>query len=70
MELQKRKPTRLYGYDYSTPGAYFVTICTQNREYFFEIENVGNDLCVVPYGLSCIMIHLVGLFSIYCQISL
>ena len=48
MELQKRKPTRLYGYDYSTPGAYFVTICTQNRECFFEIENVGNDLCVVP----------------------
>ena len=46
--------------------------------------NVGNDLCVVPlgyvlfrngtqavpYGFSCIMIHLVGLFSIYCQISL
>ena len=32
MELPKRKPTRLRGYDYSTPGAYFVTICTQNRE--------------------------------------
>jgi len=25
-----------------------LTICTQNREQLFEIENVGNDLCVVP----------------------
>ena len=48
MELPKRKPTRLKGYDYGTPGAYFVTICTQNRELLFEIEHVGNDLCVVP----------------------
>ncbi len=48
MELPKRKPTRLKGYDYSTPGAYFVTICTQNREYLFEMETAGNDLCVVP----------------------
>ena len=31
MELPKRKPTRLKGYDYSTSGAYFVTICTKNR---------------------------------------
>ena len=48
MEFPKRKPTRLKGYDYCTPGAYFVTICTQNREQLFEMENVGNDLCVVP----------------------
>ena len=48
MSLPKRKPTRLKGYDYGTPGAYFVTICTQNRENLFEIEYVGNDLCVVP----------------------
>ncbi len=48
MDLPKRKPTRLKGYDYSQSGAYFITICTQNREQFFEMENVGNDLCVVP----------------------
>ena len=48
MGLPKRKPTRLKGYDYSTPGAYFITICTQNREHLFQMENVGNDLCVVP----------------------
>ncbi|NJO39865.1 MAG: hypothetical protein HC769_22930 [Cyanobacteria bacterium CRU_2_1] len=30
-----RRSIRLQGYDYSTPGAYFVTICTQHRECLF-----------------------------------
>ena len=30
-ELPKRKHTRLSAYDYSSAGAYFVTVCTQNR---------------------------------------
>lgn len=25
----------LKGYDYSTPGSYFITICTKNREHYF-----------------------------------
>lgn len=29
---KKRKQIRLKEYDYSTPGYYFVTICTQNRK--------------------------------------
>ena len=36
MELPKRKPTRLKEYDYSTPGAYFITICTNSRKYLFS----------------------------------
>ncbi len=56
MDLPERKPTRLKGYDYSMPGAYFVTICTQNRKRLFEIENVGNDLRVVP-SLQNTIIH-------------
>ena len=28
----QRKTTRLQGYDYNTPGAYFLTICTENRK--------------------------------------
>ena len=28
----QRKHPRLKDYDYSTPGAYFVTICTQNKQ--------------------------------------
>ena len=31
IELPKRKHPRLHHYDYSSAGAYFVTICTQNR---------------------------------------
>ncbi len=31
-ELSKRKPTRLKDFDYSSTGAYFITICTQNRK--------------------------------------
>ncbi len=32
MELPKRKPNRLNNFDYSTPGAYFVTICTKDHK--------------------------------------
>ncbi|MBO7250155.1 MAG: transposase [Clostridia bacterium] len=39
-ELPKRKSTRIKNYDYSSPGAYFVTICTKTRENYFW-ENVG-----------------------------
>ena len=31
MNTPKRKTNRLSYYDYSTPGAYFITICTQDR---------------------------------------
>jgi REP element-mobilizing transposase RayT len=35
-----RKHMRLQGYDYSSPGAYFVTICTHNKQCLFgAIEN-------------------------------
>ncbi len=32
----QRKSPRLQGYDYTQSGAYFVTICTHNRQYFFD----------------------------------
>ena len=31
MNLPKRKALRLQAYDYSAPGAYFVTFCTRDR---------------------------------------
>ncbi|MBI3610960.1 MAG: transposase [Nitrospirae bacterium] len=34
-EIHHRRSVRLKGYDYSLVGAYFVTICTQNRECVF-----------------------------------
>ena len=33
--LPTRKPHRLSAYDYSAPGAYFVTICAREREALF-----------------------------------
>ena len=36
MNLPKRKPTRLKNYDYSSDGAYFITICTHNRKSLFS----------------------------------
>ncbi len=32
---RKRKSIRLKEFDYSQPGAYFVTICTRDREHIF-----------------------------------
>ncbi len=47
MELPKRKRMRLQSYDYSQNGAYFITICTQNRKMIFN-NHVGADPCVRP----------------------
>jgi REP element-mobilizing transposase RayT len=35
-DIHHRKSIRLKGYDYSQNGAYFLTICTRNRELYFE----------------------------------
>ena len=43
MELPKRKPNRLSYYDYSAPGAYFITICTKNRRNLFWV-NAGQSV--------------------------
>ena len=31
MDIPKRKPNRLPDFDYSTPGAYFITICVEGK---------------------------------------
>ncbi|MEW6376427.1 MAG: transposase [Thermodesulfobacteriota bacterium] len=36
MMERHRKSIRLKNYDYSQPGGYFVTICTNSREFYFE----------------------------------
>lgn len=46
MEFPVRKETRLKNYDYSLPGAYFVTICTENRRCIFWTD-VG-ETCGLP----------------------
>ena len=47
-ELPKRKPTRLQIFDYSSTGAYFITICTEGRRQILSrIVGVAED--VDPY---------------------
>ena len=41
MALPKRKQIRLHQYDYSSPGAYFVTICTKDRRCILSDVAVG-----------------------------
>lgn len=41
MDNPQRKIFRLKGYDYSQAGAYFVTICSKDRECLFG--NVANN---------------------------
>ena len=47
MQNKNRKSIRLKKYDYSEPGDYFITICTQDRECLFgeivEGEMILND---------------------------
>ncbi len=51
MELPKRKPTRLKEYDYSTPGAYFITICVKDRKQLLSKIIVGDGVLDVPQNI-------------------
>ena len=48
MELPKRKPNRLAEYDYSTPGAYFLTLCTEDKRCILG-RVVGGGALDAPY---------------------
>lgn len=57
MILPNRKSIRLKEYDYSSNGAYFVTICTQNREILFgdilnSIMVLNNDGIIVRQHIT------------------
>jgi putative transposase len=47
-DFHHRQSIRLNGYDYSRSGAYFITICTHEREYLFgDIVNETIELNTV-----------------------
>jgi hypothetical protein len=48
METPNRKPNRIAGYDYSQSGAYFITICTQDRKKILSRISVGTPLLGCP----------------------
>jgi REP element-mobilizing transposase RayT len=50
MEFQKRKPNRLASYDYNQAGAYFITICTQDRKCILS-RIVGGGVLDAPDNL-------------------
>ncbi len=47
--IHQRRSTRLSGYDYSQPGAYFITICAKNRECLFG-EIVAGEMRLNEIG--------------------
>ncbi len=51
MELQKRKPNRLKNFDYSSAGAYFVTVCTKDRRCILG-KVVGEDIILPKYSVE------------------
>ena len=48
MTLPERKNVRLKEYDYSNPGAYFITLCTDGRKKILSDIIVGDDAYIVP----------------------
>ena len=54
MDLPKRKQIRLPEYDYSGPGAYFVTICTADRRCILSEIAVGAATSRPPDESSCV----------------
>ena len=50
-DFPKRKPTRLKDYDYSQSGAYFITICSHNKQCIFG-SLVGEGLAPPEIMLS------------------
>lgn len=74
MELIKRKQNRLTDYDYAQNGAYFITICVNDRKPILSSITVGADIIrpnnikltnigkVVYYSINSILLHYDGVF--------
>ncbi len=70
----QRKPTRLKEYDYSSNGAYFVTICTHNRKQILSKIVVGKGLCALPQielsGIGKIVNECINYINTYEYVSI
>ena len=47
-QLSKRKSTRIKNYDYSSNGAYLVTICVKDRKLILSEIVITNTTASVP----------------------
>ncbi len=48
-KIHNRRSIRLKGYDYTRPGAYFITICTQHRRNILG-EVIDGAMVLNPFG--------------------
>lgn len=73
-EMSKRQPNRLKDFEYSTNGAYFITICTKDRKCIFG-EIVGDGVLDVPkihlsvYG-NIVNQRIIEMNNIYANINI
>ena len=59
-DIHHRKSIRLHGYDYHSPGAYFITVCTRNRAPVFghiaagmvHLNEIGRMVQAAWHGLD------------------
>ena len=49
-KIHHRRSIRLQGYDYSQNGAYFITLCTQDRKSIFG-KIVNGEMQLSPFGI-------------------
>ncbi len=69
-EREKRKQNRLSGFDYAQPGAYFVTICTKDRQNILSRISVGAtfgrpDSVELTHAGRVVEAELLGICKIY-----
>ena len=55
LKLPKRKNNRLEGYDYSSAGCYFITICVKNRHEILWDVPVGAAIGRPPHAVSPVL---------------
>ena len=68
METRTRKTTRIPGYHYSDPGAYFLTMCTLDRARLLSRIRVTGDTAVtdlLEYGrvVECEILKMNGIYN-------
>jgi len=74
MKQPNRKTIRLQGYDYNSPGYYFITFCTKNKQKLL-CEIVGTDVLGGPqvhltnYGMTAEK-HLCAMRDFYEEVKL
>ncbi len=66
MALPVRKPIRLQDYDYTTNGAYFVTVCTHKKQRLFwdgNTPNLNGQGQLILFWIKELSNHFPGLYT-------